>query len=189
MVCFADPWDHGGVLCGNGVCGVQGGWKHFLRQTNVGQMRLSNLLFRDVFEVKADYEKVRNYLRLRLNETYYKGYIDRDEIQLFFASGGMGSVFTSLPLVQVNIENKIYTNGKIRVKVKLVDFVLWLFGIANASIILSSIPDIGFGDNGLPIEAAPFPLILTYSFLQIKYLGERSILKHEMKLLEKSQNS
>lgn len=42
-------------------------------------MGLRSLIFSDTFEVKADYGKIAAYFKTKLDETYFKGYIDRDE--------------------------------------------------------------------------------------------------------------
>ena len=151
-------------------------------------MGLKNLIFRDTFEIKADYGKLATYFKTKLDDKYFKGYIDRDETQLFYFSGTFARPLSvRLPIVQLNIENKVDNEGKIKIKFKIVDFALILFGLANASIIFFSIVNINPGPNSIPPEIPPIMFIFSYGFLLFMYLTERSGFKKEIEHLELRQ--
>lgn len=152
-------------------------------------MALKSLIFRDTFEIKADYGKLATYFKTKLNDTYYKGYIDRDETQLFYYSGTFTRPLSSkIPIVQLNIENKVDREGKLKINFKIVDFALILFGLANGSIIFFSIFNVNPGGrNEIPPEIPFVMFIFSYGFLMFMYLVERSGFKKEIEKLELRQ--
>jgi hypothetical protein len=148
-------------------------------------MALKSLIFRDVFEIKADYGKLATYFKTKLNDTYYKGYIDHDETQLFYFSGVFKRPLSAnLPIIQLNIDNKSTGEGKIKIKFKIVDFALILFALANCSVLFFSMVNIHPGPNEIPPEVSPLMLAFSYGFLQLIYQIERSGFKQELKRLE-----
>jgi|GraSoiStandDraft_49_1057285.scaffolds.fasta_scaffold480885_1 hypothetical protein len=151
-------------------------------------MGLKSLIFRDTFEIKADYGKLATYFKTKLDDKYFKGYIDRDETQLFFYSGAFKRPLSArLPIVQLNIDNKVDNEGKIKIRFKIVDFALILFGLANGSIIFFSIVNVNPGPNSIPPEIPPIMFIFSYSFLLFMYMIERSGFKKEIEQLELRQ--
>jgi hypothetical protein len=151
-------------------------------------MGLRNLIFRDTFEIKADYGNLATYFKSRLDDIYFKGYIDKDETQLFYYSGAFARPLSArLPIVQLNIENKVDNEGKIKIKFKIVDFALILFGLANGFIIFFSVVSINKGQNNIPPEIPPLMFIFSYGFLMLMYLVERSGFKKEIERLELRQ--
>ena len=96
-------------------------------------MKLSNFIFRESFVLRTKYDTIVHHIKEHLNEKYYKGYLGRDELQVFFLSGILKSTFSPLlPVFQVNIENTSGKNGEVFVRFKIVNFVL----ILSAAIIL-----------------------------------------------------
>ena len=43
-----------------------------------------NLIFRDTLKVNVDYKTIVTLFKSKLNENFFKGYIDKDETQLFY---------------------------------------------------------------------------------------------------------
>lgn len=149
-------------------------------------MGLRSLTFRDTFEIETDYEKIATYFKTKLNGTYFKGYIDGDETQLFYFSGTFKRPLSvNLPIVQLNVENKVDSEGKIKIKFKIVDFALILFGLVNGVIIFFSIfnvtPD---GSNVIPQLVPLIIFVFTYGLLLVMYLAELSKFKKELQKLE-----
>ena len=146
-------------------------------------MGLRSLIFRETFEIKADYGKMTAYFKTKLNVTYYKGYIDSDETQLFYCS----NIFKprqTLPILQLNIESKVDNEGKIKIRIKIVDFLLIAFGLGICIFILFSIFKIV-----LPVEFPPgiilFMAVFCYAFLQVNYQIELSGFKRELEELKR----
>lgn len=154
-------------------------------------MELKSLIFRDTFVIKADYGEIATYFKTKLNDTYYKGYIDRDETQLFYFSGAFTQPLSAkLPIVQLNIENKADSEGKLKIKFKIVNFALILFGLGNGSIIFFSIVNIDPGGrNEIPPLIPLIMFVFSYCFLLFMYLVERSGFKKEIEQLELSVGS
>ena|SRR5688572_17374538 len=151
-------------------------------------MGLKTLIFRDTFEIKAVYGKLATYFKTKLDDKYFKGYIDRDETQLFFYSGAFKRPLSPrLPIVQLNINNTVDNEGKIKIKFKIVDFALILFGLANGSIIFFSIVKTNSGSNNIPPEVPPLMFIFSYSILLFMYMIDRSGFKEEIKQFELRQ--
>ena len=50
-------------------------------------MRLTSLTFRDTIKIKADYGELVGLFQQRLDEKYFKGFIDKDETQVFSYTG------------------------------------------------------------------------------------------------------
>lgn len=149
-------------------------------------MRMTSLIFRDTLKVNVDYRTIVTLFKLKLNENFFKGYIDRDETQLFYISGLLRRPFSiNLPLIQINLENKETDDGQIIVKFKIVNFALILFGFANVSIFLFSIADLDpHGGNQVPLEVPLLVFIISYVFLLSKYLIELSEFKKEIRRLQ-----
>ena len=152
-------------------------------------MGLTSLIFRDTFKVKADYGKITTYFKTKLDDTYYKGYIDPDETQLFYCSGAFRlPLSVKLPIVQLNVENKVDSEGRIKIKFKIVNFALILFGLANGIIIFFSIFNLSPGrHNEIPEESPLIMLVFSYGLLLSSYLIELSDFKKEIELLELRQ--
>jgi hypothetical protein len=150
-------------------------------------MGLTSLIFRDKFSVKADYDYIISIFKARLDENYFKGYIDKDETQLFYFSGVFRRPLSvNLPIIQINFQNKVDEHGKTIIKFKIVNFMLILFGIANASILLFSIVELDpYRPNKIPSEIPLIMLVFSYAFLFGIYLAELSCFKSEITLLEK----
>src|SRR5687767_6090027 len=103
-------------------------------------MRISNLLFRDSFVVDASYDKIVSFVKLKLDDTYFKGRIDKEEIQVFFKSKFFDRPLSSnLPFIQLNVKNNADKNGKIKIWFKLVDVVAILFVLSNLIILFLSL--------------------------------------------------
>lgn len=149
-------------------------------------MRMTSLIFRDTLKVNVDYGTIVTLFKLKLNENFFKGYIDKDETQLFYISGLLRRPFSvNLPLIQINLENKETDDGQIIIKFKIVNFALILFGFANVSIFLSSIAGLDpHGDNQVPSEVPLLVFIISYVFLLSKYLIELSEFKKEIRRLQ-----
>jgi hypothetical protein len=149
-------------------------------------MRLTSLIFRDTFKVKGDYAKIVTSFKAKLDENYFKGYTDRDETELFYFSGSFRRPLSvNLPIVQLNFENKTDDEGKIKIKFKIVNFALILFGLANASILFFSIVDINPDrPNDIPSGVPIGTFVFSYGFLLFMYLVELSGFKKEIEHLE-----
>ena len=133
-------------------------------------MKFDSLLMRHSFLVKTDYEKMRLYFKSKLDVTYFKGYLDRDETQLFYNSGAMNRPLSvNLPMVQLNIENKPDPQGNYVIKFKIVDLVLIFFGITNSCVITFFIVGYWSGGENLPIEILLIFFLFTYGSLQFRY--------------------
>lgn len=147
------------------------------------------MVFRDTIEVKADYDRIATYFKTKLDETYFGGYIDHDQTQLFYFSGFFRRPFSvNMPVVQLNVENKVNNAGRVKIKFKIVDFALIVFGIANGIILFFSIfnlnPD---RPNVIPSGVPIMALVLSYGFLLFIYLIELSGFRREIELLELRQ--
>ncbi|MBI3218672.1 MAG: hypothetical protein HYZ44_04110 [Bacteroidetes bacterium] len=139
---------------------------------------------RHSFLVKTDYEKMRLYFKSKLDDTYFKGYIDRDETQLFYNSGALNRPLSvNLPIVQLNIENKPDPQGNYMIKFKIVDFALILFGIANSCIITFFILGYRSGSENLPIDIPLIVFLFSYGFLQFRYRLELVNFEKQVELL------
>lgn len=150
-------------------------------------MGLTSLIFRDTFSIKADYDYIVSSFKARLDENYFKGYIDKDETQLFYFSGVFRRPLSvNLPIIQINFQNKVDEHGKTIIKFKIVNFMLILFGVANASILFFSIVDMDpYRNDKIPSEIPLIMLVFSYAILIGIYLAELSCFKSEIKLLEK----
>lgn len=145
-------------------------------------MRMINLIFRDTLKVNVDYKTIVTLFKSKLNENFFKGYIDKDETQLFYFSGFLKRPLSvKLPIIQINVENKRTDDGNIVIKFKIVNFVLVLFGFANISILLSSMIGLDTqGDSHISLEVPLVVFIISYIFLLSKYLVELSQFKREI---------
>ena len=142
-------------------------------------MEITSFIFRNTFEVKADYGTLATSMKSKLNEIYFKGYIDRDETQLFYYSGAFRRpLSTSLPIVQVNFANRTNDNGKTVVKFKIVDFMLILFGLANVSILTASLLKV---DPRITLVIPLITATISYGFLLFMYLIELSGFERELR--------
>lgn len=150
-------------------------------------MGLTSLIFRETFKVKADYDKVITSFKTKLDKNFYKGYIDKDEAQLFYFSEAFRRPLSvNLPIIQINFENKIDKQGKTTIKFKIVNFALILFGLVNGSILVFSIVDLDlYRPNNIPSEIPLIMLAFSYGFLMVMYLIELYAFKREIKQLEK----
>jgi hypothetical protein len=148
-------------------------------------MGLTSLIFRDTVKVKADYGTIVSLFKLGLNRTYYKGYIDKDETQLFYFSGFFKRPLSAnLPLIQINFEDRKAEDGQLVIKFKIVNFALVLFGLANGIILLFSIVDLDpYKQNRIPPGIPLLTFALSYGFLLFMYLIEWSEFKREIRRL------
>lgn len=146
-------------------------------------MRMTSFTFRDTLKVNADYGTIVASFKSRLNENFFKGYIDKDDTQLFYISGLLRRPFgVNLPLIQINFENKKTDDRQIIIKFKIVNFALILFAFANVSIFVSAIAGlVSHGPNQVPTEVPAVVFIVSYAFLLFKYLIELSEFKKEIK--------
>lgn len=145
------------------------------------------LIFRDTLKVNVDYGTIVKLFKLRLNENFFKGYIDKDETQLFYLGSLRRPLSVNLPLIQINFENKKTADGQIIIKIKIVNFTLILFGGVNISILVFSI--IGLdpysqNDNHVSLEVPLIVFMISYIFLLSRYLIELSEFKKEIKRLQ-----
>jgi hypothetical protein len=147
-------------------------------------MKFDSLLMRHSFLVKTDYEKMRLYFKSKLDVTYFKGYLDRDETQLFYNSGAMNRPLSvNLPMVQLNIENKPDPQGNYVIKFKIVDLVLIFFGITNSCVITFFILGYWSGGENLPIEIPLIFFLFSYGSLQFRYRLELVNFEKQVELL------
>ncbi len=148
-------------------------------------MGLTSLSFRDTIRVRADYRNMVTFFKDRLNEKYFKGFIDKDETQLFYFSDFFPKSFSpSLPVIQLNFKNQADSNGEIEVKFKIVDFALILFGLVNGSIILFSILPINSAEiRVIPLSASIFILVFSYGFLLFFYRSALAGFKRDIENL------
>lgn len=149
-------------------------------------MGLTSLIFRDTFKVTADYDKVITSFKTKLDKNFYKGYINKDDTQLFYFSEALKRPLSvNLPIIQQNFENKIDEQGKTTIKFKIVNFALILFGLINGSILFFSVVDLDpFRPNNIPSEIPLVMLAFSYGFLMAMYLIELYGFKREIKQLE-----
>jgi hypothetical protein len=139
---------------------------------------LTSIILRDTLKVKADYATIVMLFKLGLNKRYHKGYIDKDETQLFYSSGFFRRPLSAnLPIIQINFENKKAVNGQTIIRFKIVNFALIVFGLANGFISLSSILD---QHNTIPSGIPLMVFIFSYGFLLSMYLIELSEFKKEL---------
>jgi hypothetical protein len=152
-------------------------------------MGLTSIIFRDTLKVKADYDKVTSSFKTKLDKNFYKGYIDKDETQLFYFSGAFRRPLSvNLPIIQINFENKIDEHGKTTIKFKIVNFALILFGLANGSILFFSLVNLDpYRPNNVPSEISLIMFVFSYSFLIGLYLIELYGFKREIRKLEVGQ--
>ncbi|MCE2997923.1 MAG: hypothetical protein LW863_20160 [Flammeovirgaceae bacterium] len=149
-------------------------------------MKFDSLLMRHSFLVKTDYEKMRLYFKSKLDVTYFKGYLDRDETQLFYNSGAMNRPLSvNLPMVQLNIENKPDPQGNYVIKFKIVDLVLIFFGITNSCVITFFIVGYWSGGENLPIEILLIFFLFTYGSLQFRYRLELVNFEKQVEILRR----
>jgi hypothetical protein len=108
---------------------------------------------------------------------------------LFYSSGLFKRPLSvDIPIVQLNVENKVNSEGKIKIKCKMVDFALILFGIANGSIIFLALFNFDpYRTNDITPQVAFIMLVLSYGVLLFTYLIELSGFKREMEQLELRQ--
>jgi hypothetical protein len=149
-------------------------------------MGLTSLIFRDTLKVNADYGTVVTCFKSGLDENFHKGYIDKNETQLFYFSGFFRRPLSvNLPIIQINFENKNGDQGQTIIKFKIVDFALIVFGLANGSILLFSIFDlIPNRHEQIPTGVPIVTCIFSYGFLLFVYLIELSGFKREIKRLQ-----
>lgn len=144
-------------------------------------MKLTNLLFKDSFKVSADYVTMVTFFKSGLNERYFKGFIDKDETQLFYYSDFFSRSFSpSLPVIQINFKNQVDTSGQIEIKFRLVSFALIAFGLVNGLILLFSIVN-SDKINTIPLLAAISFLVFSYGFLLFYYRSALTGFKKEIK--------
>ena len=146
-------------------------------------MNVRPLVLRDNLKILASYESLVHHFRGGLNKYFYKGYINNNEAQLFYYSGAFALPGSArIPLIQINAEDKIDGNGKICIRIKIVNLIIILFGIVNGIIALSSIfPD---DKNRIPGIVPILTFALSYGFLLLRFLFERARIRHGLKLLE-----
>ncbi len=98
-------------------------------------MSWSRLIFRDKVTVNADYAEMVSYFKKRLDENYFKGYIDKHQTQLFCYWEVLSRRFDSpLPVCQINFENEKDKDGKIVVRFKIVNALIILFLVVSGAI-------------------------------------------------------
>lgn len=149
-------------------------------------MKFDSLLMRHSFLVKTDYDKMRLFFKSKLDDTYFKGYLDRDETQLFYNSGAMNMPLNvNLPMVQLNIENKPDPQGNYLIKFKIVDFVLIFFGITNSCLITFFIVGYWNGGENLPIEILLIFFLFSYGSLQFRYRLELVNFEKQVEILRR----
>ena len=154
-------------------------------------MALTSLIFRDTVKVRTDYGIIVSLVKLGLNRTYYKGYIDKDETQLFYSSGFFRRPLSAnFPLIQINFEDKKAEDGNLVIKFKIVNLALILFGLANGIILLFSIVDLDpYDHNRIPPGIPLLTFTLSYGFLLFIYMSEWSEFKREMRRLPSSPST
>lgn len=142
-------------------------------------MTLSSLIFRDKFKIHSEYDRMVSFFKTGLNDLYYKGYIDKDETQLFYSSGFFRPILNPvIPVMQLNFKNKADKHGQFEIQLKMVDFVVVLFAIANLSIIIAAI----YSDKVSWITGLLFP-VFSYLFLLVSYSLELRNFKKDIEPL------
>ncbi len=141
-------------------------------------MRLTSLTFRDTIKIKADYGELVGLFQQRLDEKYFKGFIDKDETQVFSYTGFFSpSLSPSLPVIQINVKNQVDNRGEIEIKLKLVNFALIVFCLAIGLILFFTIK------GEISIVSTLFILVLSYGFLLFFYRSALSEFKKEIETI------
>ena len=122
---------------------------------------------------------------MKLDNTYFNGRIDKDELQVFYSSGILKRPLSShLPIIQINIKNKLDKNGKIEIRFKIVDFALILFGLANLIILFFSQINLNqYEPSPIPKLVPLITFLFSFGLLFFLFFIERSAFRKEIKRL------
>jgi hypothetical protein len=149
-------------------------------------MSLGSLIFRENFVIQADYNRVVSFFKLRLDKKYFKGYIDKDEIKLFFTSSLFSTPMSfNLPITQLTIENKPDKHGRIEIKFRIINFFTILYGLGAAALLIYTIFNLKSGDADLtPMVASLMVLGFFYLFLTLQFRTELAEFKKDIEQLQ-----
>lgn len=154
---------------------------------DIRDMTYERLIFKDSFITSVEYEDLCRNLKTKLNNNFFKGYIDKDETLLFYYPNFINASFViRLPMTQIKFSRPINNKEQLKIKFKIVDFILILFGIAcltiwSAFIFNYAEPEIGGARLMIPTIATVF----AYFFLQIMYAIEIDKFKRDLETIKK----
>lgn len=142
-------------------------------------MHLTSLTFRETVKTSAEYGELVAFFKRRLGEKYFKGFIGKDETELFSYTDFFSPSFTpSLPVIQIKVKNKVNDDGEIEIDLKLVNLVLISFCLAIGIILFFAI------EGEIPISATIFILVFSYGFLLFFYRSALREFKRDIKSIQ-----
>lgn len=150
-------------------------------------MTYHQLIFKNSFKTSFDYEDLCLNLKNKLNNNFFKGYIDKDETLLFYYPNFINASFViRLPMTQIKFSRPKNNKEQLMIKFQIIDFVLILFGIACLTIWLAfifnyAVPEISSFRFMIPTIATVF----AYLFLQIMYTIEIDKFKRDLETIKK----
>jgi hypothetical protein len=122
------------------------------------------------------------FFKRQLNENYFKGFIDRDETQLFYDSHlTPKSLSPSVPIIQINFQNQVDENGRIKVRFRIATMALVFFGLLCGLIAYL----IFRSDNVDGVLTTSFALASIYAILLIFYRAALTSFKAEIEKIDR----
>ena len=90
-------------------------------------------MFQSEIKIAAKYEDVVARLKKRINKTFFKGYLDKEDTLLYYYSPTLLNPFKiqQVPMMRVDIQNKSDELGELTIKFKVVNLFLVIYGIIH----------------------------------------------------------
>ncbi|MBZ0246197.1 MAG: hypothetical protein K8H85_09645 [Cyclobacteriaceae bacterium] len=149
-------------------------------------MILKEILLTTDFTLNISYSDVKDILKKKLNNNFFKGYFDKEDSVLYYRSDFMTIPgLTKIPVIQVKFEKGINSEDLTKIEFKIVTPLLIIIFLAIATlwtIYFFNVDGLRQSNNGLIVPV--FGTLFFYGLIFVRYTIELSYFKDELKKWE-----
>ncbi len=146
-------------------------------------MRLRKILLTRDFELSISYNDVKDTLKKKLNDNFFKGYIDKDDSVLYYRSDFLTIPgVTKIPVIQVKFERGIDPESQTKIEFKIITSLLIIIFLAITvlwTIYFFNVEGLRKSSNGFIVPV--FGTLFFYGLIFVRYIIELSYFKNELK--------
>ena len=146
-------------------------------------MILKEILLRRDFKLSISYNDVKDTLKKKLNDNFFKGYIDKDYSVLYYRSDFLTIPgLTKIPVIQVKFERGINPETQTKIEFKIITPLLIIIFLAITglwTIYFFNVEDLRKSSNGFIVPV--FGTLFFYGLIFVRYIIELSYFKDELK--------
>ena len=135
------------------------------------------------FVLSIAYGDVKDILKKKLNDNFFKGYFDKADSVLYYRSDFLTIPgFAKMPMTQAKFERDNYSQGKTKIEFKIATPLLIIILLTITilwTIYFVNVDGLRESDNGLIVPS--FGTLFFYGLTFVRYIIELSYFKEELK--------